>query len=395
MILGASALQLPAILKSKELGLEVIAVDMDKSSIGFNYADISLIISTIDTERVLQAAKDYKIHGIMTLATDMPMQTVASVSSELEIPGISVDAAIKATNKLEMIKALKLKKVPTPWYIAINHPEDLINIQAVDKYPFIIKPVDSAGSKGVVLVKEKNKLEEVYLYSKSFSKSGHVIIQEFLAGHEVSVETMTIKGETEILAITDKLTTGAPHFVEMGHSQDSQLPNEIKAEIAKVAISAIDAIGIDIGPAHVEIMVTEEGPKIIELGARMGGDYITSHLVPLSTGIDMVSTTIKLLMGEKVEKKEKFTRGSAIRYLSAENGIIESILGIESAKKIPGIQEVIFNKNIGDEISDIESSKDRLGCIISQGKDALEAIKICDMALENIEIKRLKNSFLK
>src|SRR5699024_6969030 len=134
-----------------------------------------------------------------------------------------------------------------------------------------------------------------------------VLIQEYLIGDEVSVEVIVDKNEIHILTITDKITTGAPHFVELGHSQPSILDDIIKNKISNVAKNAIKSLGINTGPVHVEIMVTDSGPKIIELGARMGGDFISTHLVPNSTGIDYMKNVVKLACSDDINLPQNYS----------------------------------------------------------------------------------------
>ena len=253
---------------------------------GMDYADVCYQVSTTDIDGVLNVAAEFQPDGVFTLATDMPVRTAAVCASELGLLGISVDTAWKATDKGKMMECLKKHQIPAPWFRVVSSEEELNQLKQSISYPCVIKPVDSAGSRGVILVHQEKDLEQGFHYSKSASQKGTVIIEEYLRGHEVSVETMTIKGQTHVLAITDKETTGPPHFVEIGHTQPSILDSETKSRVEAVARSAVEAIGIDIGPAHVEIMVTEDGPKIIELGARLGGDFIATHLIPLSTGLD-------------------------------------------------------------------------------------------------------------
>ena len=305
MILGASILQKPAIDKAKEMGLSVVAVDMNPKAVGFRREDIEKeYISTIDTSKVLEAAKKHRIDGIMTLATDMPMRTIAVIAKEMGLPGISEEVAVKATNKGDMRKALAKACVPIPHYFQVSTKKDFItavNEIRASGYKCIVKPADNAGSRGVVLLTDflESSLENVYSYSKKFSRSGDLLVEEYMEGPEVSVETLSIRGKCYIIQITDKLTTEAPYFVEMGHSQPSALSPEVKQMIKEVTVKANGAIGIIDGPSHTEIKVTKEGPKIVELGARLGGDNITTHLVPLSTGIDMVEKSIRIALGEK------------------------------------------------------------------------------------------------
>lgn len=391
MILGASILQLPAIEKAKEMGLEVIAVDMNPDAEGFKVPGvIKEVISTIDTPAIIEAARRHRIDGIMTLATDMPMRSVASVAKEMGLTGIDEGTALRATNKAEMRKALKAYNVPVPRFFTASDESEYNEVVKQFSVPFIVKPVDSSGSRGIFEVTDitdQNMVRKAYDYCKPYSKTGDVIVEEYMSGPEVSVETLSIDGTCHVLQITDKLTTGAPHYVEMGHSQPTRHSKEIAKKISETAIAANKAIGIKNGPSHTEIIITGEGPKIVEIGARLGGDCITTHLVPLSTGVDMVECNIRIAMGEKPDISCKYNRGSAIRYLSTENGVIKNIKGLDAAKKTDGVVQVSIVHNVGDRVDGIKSSGDRVGFVIAQGRNAAEAIKSAESALSTIKVE--------
>ena len=386
LIIGASILQLPAIKKAKEMGLYVGVADFNPEAVGIKYADEYFNASTIDENAICDVALKFKPDGIMTLATDMPMRSVAKATAMLRLPGISYDTAVKATDKFEMIKAFKEHGVSSPWYFKVSSLEEILRLKEEISYPCIMKPTDNAGSRGVVLIHDFDELVESYNYSSCESRSGNVIIEEYLEGNEVSVEVMVCDGEVHILQVTDKLTTGAPHFVEMGHSQPSSLPSEIIAAIHALAKAAVQAVGINMGPAHVEMMVTQRGPVMIELGARMGGDCITTHLVPLSTGIDMIKATIDSSLGLPVDIVPKFSKGSAIRFIDACPGIVTSIVRPEKNEIPVEIKEISITKSIGDEVHSITSSIDRTGFVISQSLSAKDAVLSCEKVLSQIYI---------
>lgn len=386
MIVGASVLQLPAILKAKEMGLNVGVVDYNPQAIGIPYADKFYNASTMDEDAVLAASEDYKPDGIMTLATDMPMRGVAKTSDTLHLHSINYETAVKATDKYDMIKAFKEHNVPSPWFFVADSLEELKAHEAVVTFPCIIKPTDNAGSHGVAKVYSFQELLDNYEYAHSCSRHGKVIVEEFLDGPEVSVEVMVVNSKANILQITDKITTEAPHFVEMGHTQPSRLPDATREAIRQVATSACLAIGIDKGPAHVEMKVTKRGPVMIELGARMGGDNITTHLVPLSTGIDMVGSTIKVALGEEPDITPTLHCGSAIRYFEVPFGTIKAIENVEEAKKIPGVKQITFTKEVGEEATPIQCSNDRIGFVIAQGTTADDAVAACEKAMKMIKI---------
>lgn len=385
-ILGASVLQLPAIIKAKEMGLYIGVADFNPKAVGIPYANEFFEVSTIDEKGIYQAAKKFKADGIMTLATDMPMRAVAYSTSKLGLVGISYETAIKATDKGKMIEAFEAAGVEHPWFYILNDIKALDKIVSRIQYPCISKPLDNAGSRGVTLIQNHRQLKDAVVYSSSSSREGGVIIEEYLHGNEVSVEIMVVDGIVHVLQVTDKLTTGAPHFVEMGHSQPSRLGKKNVVAISKLAIRAVKAVGIKNGPAHVEIMLTENGPKMIELGARLGGDCITTHLVPLSTGIDMVKATIQIALDEKPDIKPKYEKGAAIRFLGVPSGRITAFTGVEEARAMEGVVDVTLTKQVGEHSGSICSSTDRLGYVVAQADTAEDAVKICRDSLEKISV---------
>ena len=386
LIIGASILQMPAILKARELGYFVGVVDYNPKAEGVPLADVFFNVSTIDVEGVVKTAKDFRPDVILTLATDKPMRAVAAACEALGLPGISQETALRATDKGAMIRAFETHGVEHPWYILVSEPEALESLCGEVRYPCVVKPTDNAGSRGVVLCRDEEELLAGYVYARSESYGGEVIIEEYLEGPEFSVEVMVVDGEPQVLQITDKLTTGAPHFVEMGHSQPTRQPKETQEKISDLAVRACRAVGINVGPAHVEIILTKNGPVMVELGARMGGDCIATHLVPLSTGIDMVGASIRLAEGATPDFSPKHERGSAIRYFRSSPGILKDIEGVEKAQALPGIQDISFVYKIGDFIGEVDSSTDRIGFVIAEAATAEKAVEACEKAMQMITI---------
>ena len=388
-ILGASMLQVPAIQKAKEKGLYVYALDYDPEAAGIAYADEFLCISTIDKDKVLQAAREYRPDYIITSTSDMPVRTVAWVNEQLGRENdIAPEDAVCATDKAAMRRRMQEEGVPIPEFHVICSAQELKKIAGLMGERFIIKPADNAASRGVYLIDKKDQpdYDKIYDFAHQYSRSGEVLIEEFMTGPEVSVESFTVEDETHILTITDKKVTEIPFFVETGHTEPSRLSAEIQEDIKRVAAGAIRALHLHNGPTHTEIKVTPGGAKLVEIAARLGGDFITSRLVPLSTGIDMIDCCISQTLGEPVHWQRTRTCGSAIRFIQAGAGRITDISGIEEAAKMPGVTEVSLYKKAGDMAAPLESSGDRLGHVIATGADADEAEKNCEAALSRISI---------
>lgn len=449
MILGASALQVPAIKKAKELGYQIILVDYDENAVGFALADVKLVVSTLDQEEVYRQALIYQPDVVITSTSDGPVRTAAYVNEKLgKRPDLSYENALCATIKSKMRDRLKRCGVPIPEYYAVTDYEAFS--EAVDKLEgdCIVKPADNAGSRGVVLLEagrsdfllfgmnedgagcekmssgvkselqdDKGMLieatghkqlpqnqvkrvlsyaeklgvikEEIYHYSRENARNGTVMVEEYMHGPEVSVEIMVIGGEPHILTITDKFITPPPYFVELAHCEPSRLDEKTQEQIRKVAAQAVRAIGIENAPAHVEIKVTEDGPKIVELAARLGGDFITSRLVPLSTGIDMVGASVLLATGEVPDLTPKWKRGAAIHFISVSNepSVITRIAVPDDLYGLEGVEEISLYKKPGDCVQGTRSSNDRLGHVITTGETPEQAMELGKRVMAQIRVE--------
>lgn len=399
MILGASALQVPAIKKAKEMGYQVILVDYDENAVGFPLADVKLIVSTLDQEEVYRQALLYQPDVVLTSTSDGPVRTAAYVNEKLgKKPDLSYEDSLCATIKSHMRNRLKENNVPIPEYHTVSDYEAFKEaVWKLNGY-CIVKPADNAGSRGVQLVDVReylteavanvhaaeSKLQEMYAYSKENSRNGIVMVEEFMNGPEVSVESMTVDGETQILTITDKYITPPPYFVELAHCEPSMLAEEVQEQIKKVTLQAVKAIRLQNGPSHTEIKVTKDGPKVVELAARLGGDFITSRLVPLSTGIDMVGASVELAAGEKINISRKWNKGAVIHFIQAGEGIVEKITVPEEIYRLKGVEEVVIYDKAGEHLAGTKSSNDRLGHVITSAETAKEAMEIGKKALEMI-----------
>ncbi len=384
MILGASLLQLPAIRRAKEKGLYTVVLDMNEKAVGASVANEFHAISSTDIDGVVRKALELRVDGIMTLATDMPMRAVAAVGERMGLPTISPLTALKATDKARMRACMLAKKVPIPSFVVVSTYGEFC--AAVESFPgnLIVKPADSSGSRGVFLLRNKAESYRAFSHSKAFSRSGEVLVEEYMEGPEVSVETITLDGKTHVLAITDKSTSGPPYFVEEGHSVQSMLPDALKQDIVRVAQLAVDAVGVANGPAHTEIIVTDDGPKIVELGARLGGDNITSRLVPLATGLDLVGVCIDIAVGQTPRLDIQLSRGAAIRYLTCPPGRLVGVGGLQLAADVEGVEEIVLLKKPGDSVAEVKCSGDRIGFLIASGADPSQAIERCEIARSNI-----------
>lgn len=392
VMLGGSRLQVPAIKAARKLGFRVVCADYDPNAVGFAVADASSLTSTLDVDAVETLARDKGADFVVTSTSDAPVRVAALVSERLGLPtGISSADAVCATQKDAMRTRLAAHDVPMPEFEICNTADEFTHALERFGYNCIAKPADSAASRGVRLITPDDRFTsagELFELFRSFSRKGTVMVEERITGREVSVEGMTVDGETTILTITDKLTTEPPFFVELGHSEPSRLSIEAQEAIREVATKTVKAIGIVTGPSHTEIMLTEDGPKVIEMAARLGGDFITSKLVPLSTGVDFVEGTVAAALGLPYDFEPKRRGGSAIRFITADRaGTIASINVPDELSGADGVEEIELYLKPGDSIETPHSSNDRIGHVVCSGADANEAATRAERALGEIEVE--------
>lgn len=389
LFLGGPVFQIPIVQKAKEMGLYVGIIDINNDAPAFPYADEQFVESIRNEKAVLEIAKRFKPDGIIIGACDTSVRTGAYVCNQLGLAGPTIDASINSTDKFKMIECFEKYNVPHPKYQVVRKNE-LNNFQVNIPYPVISKPIDSAGGRGVCIIHNHEELLKSVKFSSEAGQSGDILLEEYMEGPEVSVEVIVYNGKPHIIQITDKITSGEPHFYEVGHSQPSIIDESIKSEIKKVASSAVLAVGLYSSIAHVEIKVTEDGPKMVELGARMGGDCITTYLVNTSvSGVNMAESAIKLSLGEKLDLNKYKNSGicSAIKFIPAKKGTIISINGTSKAASLDNIICLKIIGKIGMNYDEAKNNSARFGYVVCKGKTTLEALSECQKAIDLINIE--------
>ena len=362
-IIGASYLQLPLVKKAKEMGIETHCFAWPEGAVCKEIADYFYPISILEKEAILKECIEINIDGITTIATDMAVPTICYVAEKMNLISNSFVSSAASTNKWDMRKAFKKGNCSIPKFIEADNSK--LNTKGFN-FPLIVKPVDRSGSRGVIKVMFENELSEAINYAITESFSKKAIVEEYIEGDEVSVETISWKGEHTILAITDKVSTGAPHFVELAHHQPSGLSIEIQDKIKAETIKCLNALDINFGAGHSEFKITSAGEVyIIEVGARMGGDFIGSHLVELSTGYDFLEGVINIAFGKYEPPILKNKNFSGVYFLCKET---EQILPYFSQVNNFDIQKEIQNT----VLKNITNSNERSGYLIYQAKN-----KVC------------------
>lgn len=295
-IIGASYLQLPLIEKAKEMGYTTHVFAWAANDIGETAADHFYPISIVEKDEIVDKCREIGVDGVCSIASDLAAVTVNYVAQKLGLTGNSMECTLKSTNKRRMRLAFEEGGDPSPRSVLVDPSTDLSSLDLT--YPIIVKPTDRSGSRGIYKLETPEGLEEAVRASACEGFEKKALIEEFVEGDEYSVEGISYRGQHHILTMTQKFTTGAPHFIETGHYEPAPVSAETYEKVKQVVIHALDSLGIQNSASHSEIKITPEGDiRLIEIGGRMGGDCIGSDLVWYSTGIDYVRAVIQVACG--------------------------------------------------------------------------------------------------
>ena len=316
-IIGANYLQRPIVERAKEMGVRTICFAWEEGAVCKEICDVFYPVSITEKEEILRLCRVEHINGVCTIASDVAAPTVAYVAEQMGLPGNSYAAACKAHDKHLMREALVHAGVDCPKYTSVKG--NRLDLRSLE-LPLIVKPSDRSGSLGVKKITKWDEIKAAVQEAERLSLASEALVEEYIEGKEISVETISQNGRHFALQITDKTTTGAPHFVELAHHQPSSLPAEIQERIFAITRRALDALGITQGAAHSEYRITPEGRVVVmEIGGRMGGDFIGSHLVQLSTGYDFLKGVIEVALGIPIKPEPKPIGHSSVVFIASEN----------------------------------------------------------------------------
>lgn len=289
-IIGASTGQLPLCLKAKELGHSVICFAWEDGAICKDFVDTFYPISILEKDKILEICKSEKIDGIVSNASDVTAEVVSYISTQMKLHGINYE-------KFQKIKDKSIVRNLTKHLPLLNQVNnEILTSDTQLKFPCILKPTIGNSKKGVVFAKGLDELSKAKEYANASNNS--IIVEQYICGNEISVETISYEGCHKIIQITEKENSGAPHFVELGHHQPAELSSNVLNKIYSIIPQLLNVVGIDNGASHIEMKIDEsENVYLIEVNPRGGGDNISNILVQLSSGVDYLRCMIDVALG--------------------------------------------------------------------------------------------------
>lgn len=312
--------------EAKKMGLYVALIGNDYPTWGSEFIDLYIKSNNYDTNETLQILEELKLKfdGVVTF-WDRDVELAAKIAKHFNLPGCPEKAATIMRNKYLTREVLTQNKIPNIDYKLITNLSNLGAVAAEIGYPVIVKPISASSSKGIFKISDQKDVHSVREKiiktinpekDKMFSyNQGKFIVEKYIVGQEYSVESVIQNGKINIIGITEKMTND--QFEEVQHTHPAPL-NDEKANLLKSFVKQVLlAIGANNCTTHTELKLTKDGPRIVEVNGRMGGDYINTHLVPLATGIDIVKATLQVALGESIEKtiRPKFKKGASVKFI--------------------------------------------------------------------------------
>ncbi len=310
-IIGASTGQLPLCLKAREMGLETYCFAWDEGAVCKKYVDSFIPLSIFEMDEIVDYCKSVNIDGVVSNASETTAMVASYVAEKLGKTGVPYRDFINIRNK----EFVRQKTNGIEGLAPVNFMVGEYN-QIIDFFPrpFVIKPINGAAKKGVNFVDTDSE----DLAIPDDLKDATFMAEEYIEGKEYSVESISYNNHHDVIQITEKIGTGAPHFVELEHHQPANLPIEETAKIKKIIPKILTSIGFTNGASHIEIKVNSQGfIYLIEVNPRGGGDYISNELIALSTDYDYLKQMILVSLGSYESVSVKNVACSGIYFLSA------------------------------------------------------------------------------
>ena len=374
LVLGAGPAQLGLLAAARERDLFVIAVDRNASAGGFRFADRRAVISVEDEARIERLAEAERIDGIIAPGIDRPVAVAARVAEKVRLPHpIDAVTAAVATSKVKQRERLAEAGVPQPRW------ETVTESRTSARTPAVVKPADSQGQKGVTLVRDGGDVAEAVELALSEARSRMALVEELVDGPEVTVNGFSVEGRFVPLTVTDRLTADPPAFgVALAHVWPS---NAAAGEAVRVAEAAARALGITDGPTYTQLRIGADGPKVMEVAARLGGGH-DAELCRAALGVDLNALAIAAALGEphEVEEPRPQVGGAVTKFLVAPEGELLDVANAEEASQIEGVREIRLYRRPGHVFGPLRRGPDRAGAVLAVGDSREQALERAERA---------------
>lgn len=386
MFVGSGQHQLPGLHHAKAQGYRVIALDGDLGAPGFSIADESHVVNIKDVDACFAVAQKCDFNGVLALATEAGVRSASFIAEKFGLPGLPFSAACNATDKRAMREIFRDVGIPSTSFRSCRSID-----QALDGYrtvgpKAVVKPANSAGSRGVSYVRALEEVSSAFEVANTVASGSDILIEAFLEGPEVAVDGFMVGNDFYLFCVSDKIRTKPPALLDTSVIFPAERSASECDKIVEVATRAARALGIRNAPIHAELIVTSDGPKMVEIAARGAGFHVFTQIMPWVSGVDTVEAQVALCLGDRPDVQASSHRAAVLDFPLAPAGRVQAIEGVESLAKDPGlIFSEVFCK-VGDVVRPLRSGADRIAAVCAKGENLIEARSVLSNALSNLNI---------
>ncbi|MDQ2984999.1 MAG: ATP-grasp domain-containing protein [Actinomycetota bacterium] len=396
LLVGAGRHQRRVIHRAHELGLEVVAVDRNAEAPGLEEADVGEVVDFQDVGAVAEVGRRHGVGGVVTFAAERAVPVVASVAEQLGLPGIGSETAHRMTHKVAQRRTFAEEGVPQPRFAAARDLHEARAALETVGTPAVLKPVDSAGQRGLFLLESVDDLERHLHAALAESLTGEAIVESYEDGREVNTLLVVRNGEPTLVTLSDRIRPQGLGFgVAMTHLFPSTLYGYGLEQAEEVAPFSLRALGMTMGVGYPQLLVAETGEiQVVEVAARIPGGQMVDVALH-GAGVDLIEIALRQSLGEEIPDdvvQPKFTQPLAILFLTAEpgplpTGRVKSFGGLDRVLSFPGVVQADLFLTEGEVIQPVQRDGDRRGYVIALGDTNLEALERAEAAARLVDVE--------
>ncbi|MDV2482612.1 ATP-grasp domain-containing protein [Methanoculleus sp. Wushi-C6] len=380
VVLSGGQYSKPVFCTLKDAGFTTVCVDRDPHAPCAALADAFYPVDITDREGVCTVARSNHVDGIMAI-NDFGTRTASYVAEELGLVGLPMATVDAANDKGRMRDVWRRHGLSQPKYRVFATSNELTEAAEQIGFPCVVKPTESGGGgRGVSVLKTPDDIEWAYRFALPYVRNSRFIVEEYMEGIEMTIESFSENGEVTILAMSDKVKPNLRTRVATSLNYPAAIPEETQDRVRGLVTAAVRAIGVRTGMAHTEVIVTQDGPKLVELGARGGGGHIFHTIIKAVSGFNAPVQTARILTGMPVSMPALTNNGAVYRFFTPPRGILKEVHNLEAAARLEGVLDVGLTKGIGDLVGDFENSLQRTGFLVTLGQNREAAIVAADRA---------------
>ncbi len=375
LVLGGSVWQVEIIRRAAEVSLWTIVADISSEAPGRKWAHQFIQMDTNDKEGLLRIALENKVDIVIAEQTDRVVPVAAYINEKMGLNGIRPEIARRFTDKLIMRHSLANRDIPMPHYAEIATLGDAERIVKQWGFPVVLKPKNSQASLGVYKIDDAPSLRGHFDETMKHSRDGKVLIEEFIKGTEITVESFSLAGQCYVLAISEKEHYSFNECIACRLTYPPRFAPQLIERIKNTATKVVNLLGLKDGISHAEYRVRAGIPYLVEVGARGGGNRIASVIIPHVSGIDVYELLLRRLLGEGVEMPPRSWRSANLEFFQFKAGKVKAIHGVEQVQKENLVNDLSFSLRPGEILRDASDDRNRPGyfIVLGENRDEVDA----------------------